>query len=434
MPNIIVVGAQWGDEGKGKIIDLLTSNVRHVIRAQGGNNAGHTINIRGEDFKLHLIPSGILQPHTQCYIGAGTVLNPQVLLEEIAGLEKRGIGVRGRLWISKTAHVILPHHIVIDSLLEKRKGSLAVGTTGRGIGPCYSDKALRIGLRMGDLLDRDRLRTHLTDLMALKNEEIVKVYGAEPLDAEEIVRQYADFGQQLEPYLSNVESQISHAVTTQEGVLFEGAQGTYLDVTSGTYPFVTSCNTVAGGMCVGAGVGPRHIDHTLGIVKAYSTRVGNGPLPTEIAENFVDPVAARELGTTTGRQRRQGWFDAVLVKQAARMNGFDSMVVTKLDILDELSHIKICTGYLLDGQELDRLPTDPRDWEKLEPIYQILPGWQSSTREARHWDDLPTNAQEYLRTIETLCETPISMLSIGPERDSTIAILDLFSKKETSHR
>jgi adenylosuccinate synthase len=430
MPSVIVVGAQWGDEGKGKIIDILTSKAQHIVRAQGGNNAGHTILIGKEEYKLHLIPSGILHPHTQCYIGAGTVLDPEVLIQEIESLESRGYNLKKRLWISPAAHVIFPYHKQIDLLLEKKKGERSIGTTGRGIGPCYADKANRLGIRMGELIRPDLFPKALQSLLNLKNEELKQLYSAEHLSYNSMLQQYTGYANFLNSYVASFEPIICEAIKNKEHVLFEGAQGTFLDITSGTYPFVTSSNTVAAGICVGAGIGPSYIDHTLGVVKAYTTRVGNGPLPSEVEDDqyFLDHDQAREYGTTTGRKRRIGWFDAVLVKTAICLNGLQSMALTKLDILDNLREIKICTGYHFHGKLQQHLPSIADDFALLEPVYETLPGWNTPTHQLTKYEDLPTNAKNYLKRIETLCGIPISLISVGPERENTIILKDLFSR------
>jgi adenylosuccinate synthase len=428
MPGLIVVGGQWGDEGKGKVIDLLTAKATHIVRAQGGNNAGHTIKVGDEEFKLHLIPSGILQAHTQCYIAAGTVIDPAVLFKEIEALERRGIICQGRLWISPKAHVILPYHRTLDRLWEKRKGALSVGTTGCGIGPCYADKANRLGIRIGDLLDSQRLRALLEETTVLKNEELERLYHVDPADPAAIYDEYRAFGKRLASYATPVEPLVYDALRTDKQVLFEGAQGTFLDLTSGTYPYVTSSNTVSAGICVGAGVGPRHIDHVLGVVKAYTTRVGNGPLPSSVSEgdHFLDHEQDRELGTTTGRKRRIGWLDCILLQEALRLNSFDSIALTKLDVLDKVPTIKLCTGYRLHGKPCSTLPWSADDMEALEPVFEELPGWQTSTSEAKSWDDLPAAAQGYIRRVEELCGIPVSMVSVGPERDRTIMLRNIF--------
>lgn len=431
MPSIIVVGAQWGDEGKGKIIDILGAQAKHIVRAQGGNNAGHTILIQDQEYKLHLIPSGILHQHTSCYIGAGTVIDPAVLIAEMNALEARGINCKGRLMISPAAHVIFPYHQALDFLLEEKKGERAVGTTGRGIGPCYADKANRLGIRMGELIRPDIFPKILKSILPIKNEVITELCHEKAISYDEVYQVYTNYAEQLKHYVDNVEEHINNAIDEGENILFEGAQGTFLDITLGTYPYVTSSNTVAGGICVGAGVGPTRIDHTVGVLKAYTTRVGNGPLPSEVDEDdhFLDHELAREYGTTTGRKRRIGWFDAVLAKTAVRLNGLNSLAITKLDILDKLDTIKICVGYQINGMRCDHLPSLVEDIEKIMPIYETMPGWKQSTREIKNYEQLPELAKDYLQKIATLCKTPISMISVGPERDRTIIIEDLFAPK-----
>lgn len=432
MPQVILIGAQWGDEGKGKIIDILTTQVRHVVRSQGGNNAGHTVIIDNEEYKLHLIPSGILHSHTHCYIGAGTVIDPEVLIQEIEALENRGLHIKGRLWISPSAHVIFPYHRQLDLLLEQRKGERSVGTTGRGIGPCYADKAHRLGIRMGELVRPDIFGKVLKCVLQLKNDELTKLFGAEKMNYEEMHKKYSQYADTLKPFISDVEEIIHQAIENKENVLFEGAQGTFLDISLGTYPYVTSSHTIAGGICAGAGVGPTRIDHTIGVMKAYTTRVGNGPLPSEVHEheNFLDHFEAREYGTTTGRKRRIGWFDAVLARTAVRLNGIDSVAITKLDVLDTLEEIKICVGYQIHGARLDHIPYLTEDLEKIVPLYEVVPGWRSSTSHIDCYQDLPAQAKKYLSKIEELCGAPISMISLGPQREKTIILKDIFSNKD----
>ena len=435
MPSVIVVGMQWGDEGKGKVIDLLTSEARAIVRAQGGNNAGHTVIVGKEEYKLHLIPSGILQPQTECFIGAGTVIDPSVLLEEMDGLKNRGITVDGRLWISTAAHVIFPYHRICDSLYEETKGSRRIGTTGRGIGPCYADKANRIGIRMGEFVRPDLLEKALRTVVTMKNAELTNLYQSEPIDIEQLLAEQLQLADRLRPFVKGIEKTVYDLVVTQqENVLLEGAQGTFLDSSTGTYPFVTSSNTVAAGICAGAGLGPSHIDQTLGIIKSYTTRVGNGPLPSETSEDeiFMDPSKGREIGVTTGRQRRIGWFDAVLARQAVRVNGATALALTKLDILDHAERIKICVAYELDGQQIDELPSVAEDLERVKPLYESLPGWKMSTREIRNYEALPENARRYIERIETLCGIPISILSVGPARDETLIIDNIFRRKEAT--
>lgn len=429
MPSVILVGAQWGDEGKGKIIDILTAKAQHVVRPQGGNNAGHTIIVGDQEYKLHLIPSGILHLHTQCYLGAGTAIDPDVLLQEIDSLQSRGIPVKGRLWISPAAHIIFPYHRILDQLLEQRKGERSIGTTGRGIGPCYADKANRLGIRIGDLIRPDIFPKILKSVLALKNDEIVKLYGGERLSYDEILLHFTQIAEILKFYVLNVEETINYALDHDENVLFEGAQGTFLDISLGTYPYVTSSNTIAGGLCAGAGIGPSRIDHTIGIVKSYTTRVGNGPLPSE-EEFLLNHEMAREYGTTTGRKRRIGWFDAVLAKTAVRLNGLQSIALTKLDILDHLDPIKICVAYQFNGKRYDHLLPNTEDLDKVLPIYETVPGWKTSTSHIDHYEDLPENAKNYLKKIEELCKVPISLISLGPEREKTILLKDVFNSKE----
>ncbi|MEC7838465.1 MAG: adenylosuccinate synthase [Chlamydiota bacterium] len=431
MPGVIVVGTQWGDEGKGKIIDLLTTQAKHIVRAQGGNNAGHTIKFDGQEFKLHLIPSGILQSHTTCYIGAGTVIDPKVLIQEIQGIEDRGIRTKNRLWISPAAHIIFPYHCTLDRLLEDKKGERRIGTTGRGIGPCYVDKANRLGIRIGELTDKNLFPRLLSSVLELKNEELQKLYGEDPISYQPLLKEYTSYAETLNQYVAPVESMIHNALANHENTLLEGAQGTFLDGTHGTYPFVTSSNTLAGGIAVGAGVGPSHIHHTIGVIKAYTTRVGNGPLPSEIPEDesFLEHQKAREFGTTTGRKRRIGWFDAMIAKTAVNLNGLDSLALTKLDILDTLDEIKICIGYKIDGIEIHNFPYLADELERVEAIYEVLPGWRSPTTNLTSIEDLPKNALRYLERIQQLCGIPISILSFGPEREKTLLIQDIFENK-----
>lgn len=430
MPCVIVVGTQWGDEGKGKIVDLLTAHAKHIIRSQGGNNAGHTILVDKEEYKLHLTPSGILQPHTQCYIGAGTVIDPEVLLEEINSLKARGLSLNNRLWISPGAHLIFSYHRQLDTLFEEKKGKLSIGTTGRGIGPCYADKANRIGIRVAEWIRPDLFPQVLKQVLDIKNKELVQLYNKSPIDFEQLYQKYASLASQLKPFVGDVEDRIYHAIDKDENILFEGAQGTFLDITSGTYPFVTSSSTTAAGICSGASIGPKSINHTLGVVKAYTTRVGNGPLPTEVSDNIfpLDHKKAREFGTTTGRKRRIGWFDTVLMKAAVKINSLDSLAVTKLDVLDELETIKICTGYLHNGKICHTLPPIASDLASISPIYEEMPGWKQPTNDAKHFGELPLEAQAYLNKIEKLCGVPLSLISVGPERQQTIILKDIFAK------
>lgn len=424
MPSIIVVGLQWGDEGKGKMVDLLAEKAELIVRSQGGNNAGHTIMVGSSEYKFHLVPSGILYPHTQCFIGGGTVIDPQVLIQEIEGLESKGIQVKGRLFISNYAHVIFPYHRLLDKLYEEQKGKQAIGTTGRGIGPCYADRASRIGVRMCELMDEDILSQRVEMVLGIKNRELKSLFNQKELNLPEIVKEYAEYGQKLASYLADVEGIVAGGLRDKKSVLFEGAHGTFLDINFGTYPFVTSSSCLSAGVAAGAGIGPSKISHTLGVVKAYTTRVGNGPLPTALTPDeqklFLDNVTAREVGTTTGRNRRMGWFDPVLVRRGVNLNGADSIALTKLDVLDQLSQIKIATGYRVKGKVLETPPPLIEDWERIEPIYETMEGWRTSTKDMKTMEELPKAARKYIERIETLCLAPVSILSVGPERDKTI--------------
>lgn len=420
MSSIAVVGMQWGDEGKGKVIDLLSERAQHIARAQGGNNAGHTIVAKGREYRFHLVPSGIIYPHTKCYIGGGTVVDPASLLAEFKALQEHGISFEGRLFLSPYAHVVMPYHRILDGLSEKAKGKQAIGTTGRGIGPCYLDKVNRCGIRIADLCDPAAFREHLASVLLIKNEELQKMYGHSPLDAASLYDEYSGYAEQLKRFAAPVEKLLYKAVKGEEHVLFEGAQGALLDNTFGTYPFVTSSSTLSGGIASGAGIGPSLIDQTIGVAKAYTTRVGNGPMPTELKEEelkcFPEHSSARELGTTTGRKRRIGWLDTFLLRHTIILNGADCLGVMKLDILDGLDTIKICTGY----RHCHDFPSTDKQLQSAEPIYEVHPGWKQSTRDIKIYDDLPDNAKAYLRRIEELCEVPIAIVSVGPDREKTI--------------
>jgi adenylosuccinate synthase len=422
--SVIVIGMQWGDEGKGKIIDLLSAKADHVARAQGGNNAGHTIVVEKKEFRFHLIPSGILYPHVNCYIGGGTVLDPKSFLSEIEGLIQNRVDFQKRLFISQYAHVVFPYHKIFDSLSETAKGSSAIGTTGRGIGPCYSDKINRIGIRVADLIVPHSFRARLKAVLQLKNEELEKIYQKPPLDFEAIFEEYSQLANQLKPYVAPVEELLYKAAKKGEKILFEGAQGALLDVTFGTYPFVTSSCTLSGGGCSGMGFGPSFIENSIGVTKAYTTRVGSGPLPTELTKEelslFPDHLTARELGTTTGRKRRMGWLDLFLLKHTVCLNGVDSLALTKLDILDHLSEIKICVGY----KDHSYFPANQEELVSSVPIYKVLPGWKKNTKDITLYDDLPKQAKDYIRFIEEFCGVSVSILSVGPDREKTIWIRD----------
>jgi len=425
LANVVVIGAQWGDEGKGKITDLLSRSADLVIRYQGGVNAGHTVVVQGQTFKLHLIPSGILYPDTQCIIGAGTVIDPKELIAELDRLEALNVSTEN-LFISETAHVTMPYHRLIDKAAEERRGSYKIGTTGRGIGPTYTDKSERTGIRIIDLMDRDGLREQLHWTVTCKNVLLEKLYELPPLDPEAVIDEYVGYAERLRPHIVDSSLQIYSAVKRRRNILFEGAQGTLLDLDHGTYPYVTSSNPVAGGACVGAGVGPTIIDRVIGVAKAYTTRVGEGPFPTELNGSVGELLCDRgaEFGTTTGRKRRCGWFDAVIGRYAVRINGLDCLAITKLDVLDELDTIKICVAYEIDGQRCEDLPGSARQFARCRPIYEMLPGWKQSTAHCRTLEDLPQQALDYLKFLAELMEVPIAIVSLGASRDQTIIVED----------
>jgi len=425
LANVVVIGAQWGDEGKGKITDLLSRSADVVVRYQGGVNAGHTIVVDGQVLKLHLIPSGILYPDTICLIGSGTVVDPKVMLGELDMLLGLGIDVSG-LKLASTAHVTMPYHRLLDQAMEQRRGDRRIGTTGRGIGPTYADKSERNGIRVIDLLDQDRLRERLEGPMTQKNELLQTIYGVEPLDAEAVIAEYAAYGKRLAPHVVDCTRTIHQAARARKNILFEGAQGTLLDLDHGTYPYVTSSNPVSGGACIGAGVGPTLIDRVIGVAKAYTTRVGEGPFPTELEGSLNDHLCDRghEFGTTTGRRRRCGWFDGVIGRYAVEVNGLDCLAITKLDVLDELDDIQVCVAYELDGERIEHFPSSSEDFARCRPIYNSMPGWQSSTADCRSLDDLPAAAMAYLRFLAELMEVPIAIVSLGASRDQTIVVED----------
>lgn len=428
MPSIAVIGMQWGDEGKGKIIDLLSEIAHHIGRAQGGNNAGHTVIAKGQEYKFHLIPSGIVHPHAKCYVGGGTVMDPASFLSELDQLEKRGIQWKKRLFVSLYCHLVFPYHRTLDQLAEKKKGSSPVGTTGRGIGPCYADKINRCGIRLADLLS-PHFKEKLKTVLSLKNEELQKIYNHAPFDEEAIFKEYMTYGEHLSPIAAPVEEMLFEAAKNGDRILFEGAQGALLDITFGTYPFVTSSCTLSGGICSGLGIGPSKVEQVIGVAKAYTTRVGNGPFPTELKEEelalFPDHSTARETGTTTGRKRRIGWLDIFLLRHTLCLNGIDVLAITKLDILDHLDEIKICVGY----KHCKHFPATQEELSHAIPIYETHPGWKSSTRDICLYDDLPSQAKAYLRRIGELCGVPISIVSVGPERERTIWLDRFFEEK-----
>ena len=422
MPNTILVGAQWGDEGKGKIIDFLTDEADIVVRSQGGNNAGHTIVIGGEKYVLHLIPSGILRKSKTCVIGNGVVLDPVALVGEIEGLRKRGVKVEKNLLISDTAHLVLPYHQALDGLRETQKGSKKIGTTKRGIGPAYADKASRTGLRTGDLLRPDVLKEKLTQRIK-ENNALLKSLGAPTLNASKIIKDTLAAAEVLRPFITNTVMFLHRALEMKTNMLFEGAQGTFLDIDHGTYPYVTSSNTTSGGACTGSGVPPHRINKVMGVLKAYTTRVGEGPFTTEddaLGDRFH--AMGREFGATTGRARRCGWFDAVSTRYSVILNGIDELAITNLDGLDGVETIKICVAYRLDGKVLDFPPTDSEHLSRCEPVYIEMPGWLKSTEKAKKFSDLPPKARAYVKKIAELTGAKLSIVSIGPARAQTIRL------------
>lgn len=425
MANVIVIGAQWGDEGKGKITDLLSKSADLVVRYQGGVNAGHTVVVDDQTFKLHLIPSGILYPKTECVIGGGTVIDPKELIGELDQLKALNISA-DKLYISETAHVTMPYHRLIDQAAEERRGSKKIGTTRRGIGPTYADKSERTGIRMVDLMDLDALREQLEWTVNHKNVVLEKLYDLAPLKASDVVDEYAAYAERLRPHIIDSSLHIYKAIQQRKNVLFEGAQGTLLDLDHGTYPYVTSSNPVAGGACIGSGIGPTVIDRVIGVAKAYTTRVGEGPFPTELFGDMGERLCeiGAEFGTTTGRRRRCGWFDAVVGRYAVRINGLDCLAITKLDVLDSLDEIKVCVAYDLDGERCRELPGSARRFGQCRPIYETLPGWNQSTADCRSLADLPQQALDYLEFLAQLMEVPIAIVSLGASRAQTIIVED----------
>jgi adenylosuccinate synthase len=422
MANTILVGAQWGDEGKGKIIDVLTEQADVVVRTQGGNNAGHTVFIGKQKYVLHLIPSGILRKKKICVIGNGVVIDPVGLVSEIEGLRKGGIKINGNLFVSETAHLVFPYHRELDAQREILKGKNKIGTTKRGIGPAYGDKAARTGLRVGDLIDAKRFAEKLA-FKIKENNEVLKAFGAKPLSFKEVHAAYRQAGDYLKPFVANTVTLLHQAVRRGDDILFEGAQGTFLDIDHGTYPYVTSSNTTSGGACTGSGVAPNRMDRVVGVMKAYTTRVGEGPLPTENAE-IADMLHAmgREFGATTGRARRCGWFDSVATRHATMVNGIDDLAITNIDGLDTVETIKVCIGYRDGKKKYDYVPNDVEVLARVEPIYAEFPGWRTPTHEAKKFKDLPVKCREYLKAISELTEAKLFIASIGPGRDQTIFV------------
>ncbi len=420
---IILVGGQWGDEGKGKCIDLLSESADLVIRSQGGNNAGHTVVMSGQEFRFHLIPSGILYSDTWCLIGNGVVLDPKALLQEIEHVQGRGVSV-DRLVISDRAHMIMPYHPLFDQLEEEARGDDRLGTTWRGIGPAYADKVRRIGFRVGDLQKPKFLAKKLRFVLKLKNQELTKLYDAPPFDEAAILEEYTAYGERLDRFIRDAYPLVQDALARGDRILLEGAQGSMLDLDFGTYPYVTSSSPTAGGALTGSGIAPSRVDVTVGVFKAYTTRVGYGPFPTELLDGqgeFIREVG-REYGTTTGRARRVGWFDAVVAKYAVAVNGIQSIALTKLDVLDEVPALKICTGYRSKGRLRDHPMSNISHLKHCEPVYEEMPGWQTSTAGARGWDDLPPNARAYVRRLEEVTGARVDLISVGPGRDQTVRV------------
>jgi len=422
MANTILVGAQWGDEGKGKIIDVLTERADIVVRTQGGNNAGHTVFLGPQKYVLHLVPSGILRPRKKCVIGNGVVVDPVGLVGEIEGLRKLGVQIQGNLFVSETAHLVLPYHRELDAQRESLKGRQKIGTTKRGIGPAYGDKAARVGLRLIDLLQPERFEELLRRRIR-ENNAVLKAFGAKPLSFKKVHADYRQAGDRLAPFVTNTVVWLNEAMRRGADILFEGAQGTFLDIDHGTYPFVTSSNTTAGGACTGSGVPPHRIDRVVGVMKAYTTRVGEGPLPTENAE-IADLLhgMGREFGATTGRPRRCGWFDAVATRHAAMINGLDDLAVTNLDGLDTVETLKVCVAYRAHGKRYDHVPSDVETLAACTPVYAEFPGWRAPTTRARRWKQLPVKARQYLKAIAELTGARLAIASVGPARDQTIFV------------
>ena len=436
MSSLIVVGAQWGDEGKGKVVDLLTDHANVVIRYAGGHNAGHTIITGSEKYILHLIPSGILHRGKLCCLGNGMVLDPEAFLKELKALDKRGIKIGKRLKVSPDIHIIMPYHKTIDLESEKLRGKRKIGTTGRGIGPAYVDKVARTGIRLADLCDRKVLKDKIEHNLAEKNFIYKNIYKIGTLDAAAVYRRFLKFGQLLEPYVADISKIVDDARKKGQNILFEGAQGTMLDVDHGSYPFVTSSNAIAGGACTGIGMGPTSVDSVLGIIKAYTTRVGEGPFPTELHDDVGEQLrdGGSEYGSTTGRPRRCGWFDAVVARYSNRINGFTGLALTKLDVLDPFSEIKVATGYRYKGKLLKEMPASSEAFSEAVPVYRTVKGWEKSTSDARTFKDLPPRARDYVRLLEDLSECKFQVISTGARRDETILRENPFDRKRDSRR
>lgn len=427
MPAVVLIGAQWGDEGKGKITDYLAERADMVIRSQGGSNAGHTVVVGDQEFKLHLIPSGILYPGKDCIIGNGVVVNVKELLNELDGLKERGIDIE-KLRISDRAHVIMPYHIRLDEVEEERKGPNKIGTTRKGIGPAYMDKAARVGIRLVDLLDKEEFAKKLKQNIESKNNLLEKAYEVEGFDYEAMYNEYLEYAERIRRFVTDTSVLVHNAIKEGKNVLFEGAQGTLLDLDHGTYPYVTSSHPIAGSACIGAGVGPTDIEKVVGVVKAYTTRVGEGPFPTELLDEMGDTIRNEgyEFGTTTGRPRRCGWLDCVILRFAARVSGIDSLAITKLDVLDKLEKIKVCVGYDYKGQMLNDFPSSLKVLAECKPVYEELDGWVEDTTKVKNYDELPVNAKKYVDRISELAGVKTSIVATGPKRDQTIIREDIF--------
>ena len=427
MPVIAVIGAQWGDEGKGKVVDLLAQEASLVVRFSGGDNAGHTVVNPYGEFRLHLVPSGIFSPHTVCTIGNGVVINPSVLIDEIDQLNQRGVDTT-RLFISDRANLIMPYHLLLDGLEEESRGGKALGTTRKGIGPAFADKVARLGIRAGDLLDKDMLLERLRSVLDYKNTILTKVYGVSPLSLDEVYSQYCQYGERLAPHIRETVVMLEEALKRDELVLLEGAQGALLDPDFGTYPYTTSSSPLAGAGCLGAGLGPTRINRVVGVFKAYCTRVGSGPMPTELKDETGDLIRERahEYGTTTGRPRRCGWFDAVAARLSNQINGFTGAAITRLDILDVFPRLKICVGYKLDGHTIDYFPANVAAVERCQPVYEEVDGWQTPTSHIREYEQLPLEARQYIARLEELISCPVNLISVGKAREQTIHKTPIF--------
>lgn len=429
MPGYAVVGIQWGDEAKGKIVDYLSERADCVARFQGGNNAGHTVVVGDTEYVLHLIPSGIAHPDVTCVVGNGTVIDPRVMLREIEELAARNISFDNRLWVSDSAHIIMPYHRMLDGAEEDHRRQWRVGTTGRGIGPAYADKVARNGIRAGDLTDESLLREKLVEFLPFKNRLLTEMFkGDDAMSFDDVCKEYTDYGKRLKPYICDTTVKLNQLLDEGKSILFEGAQGAMLDIDHGTYPFVTSSNTTAGAVCTGLGVGPSRVNAVIGIVKAYTTRVGEGPFPTELGGRIGQYLLTEgyEYGRTTGRARRCGWFDAVVARRGVMVNGATSVTLSKIDVLKGVETLKICTAYNYRGEQIDELPTNPAALRECEPVYEKMPGWDEPLDACTSFDEFPENAKAYVNRIQELIKCPISILSVGPARAQTIIVQDPF--------